>query len=198
MSLNKKSCGCGCHDHEKSHDQCDNNECSAEIFHTEEMSAVDPLEQALCERDEAREKVLRVLAELENYRSRVKREREENWKYAEIDLLRDLLPVWDNLTRALESSEKLESAEKSSEKQADVAALLDGVRMVESQLLSVLEKHHCARITTVGEIFDPHQHASISQIATSEHEPNTIVYETQAGFKLHDRVVRPSQVVIAR
>ncbi|MGL4944301.1 MAG: nucleotide exchange factor GrpE [Thermoguttaceae bacterium] len=202
-----KKCKCSHHDDARTNDETLRDEfaesAAAFGFSPEELDPLarpqddalpdddsqdgDPLELALRERDEAREKVLRVLADLENYRSRVNRERDEMRKYAEIDLMRDLLPVWDNLTRAIESAEK----------SSDATALLDGVRMVEAQLVSVLAKHQCLRMNAVGEAFDPHKHASISQIPTNDHAPNTIVHETQAGFMLHDRVVRPSQVVIA-
>ncbi len=155
---------------------------------SEECVDCDPVEKAERERDEARDKMLRALAELENYRARANRERAETLKYAGIDLMRDLLPVWDNLERTLEAAEKTHN----------VASLIEGVRLVGEQFLGVLSRHHCTKIEAVGQPFDPHFHASVAQIPSADHEPNAVMHETQVGFKLYDRIVRPSQVVLAQ
>lgn len=131
--------------------------------------------------------LLRAHAELDNYRKRANRQIEEERRYASMSLIRDLLPVWDNMGRAAESAEQSH----------DTSTLLEGLRMMSDQLLSALERHHCKPIEADNQTFNPHVHEAIAQVPSPDHEPNSIVTVTQAGFTLHDRVVRPSQVVVA-
>ncbi|MDR3111407.1 MAG: nucleotide exchange factor GrpE [Planctomycetaceae bacterium] len=155
-----------------------------EIVQENEDNPITQLEQ---ERDEARDKMLRALAELENYRSRVNRERNEERKYASIELFRALLPIWDNISRALEAAESSHNLD----------SLIEGIQMVDKQLLTVFAQFGCERIETIGKPFDPNFHASISQMPSNDYEPNTVIHEAQAGFKLYERIVRPAQVVLA-
>jgi molecular chaperone GrpE len=127
------------------------------------------------------------MADLENYRSRKNREMAEERKYASIDLIRELLPVWDNIGRALEAVSASHNLE----------TLIEGVQMVHSQFLEVLQKHHCEKIETKFQPFDPNVHASVAQMPSAEYPANTVIEEVQIGFRLFDRVVRPSQVVLA-
>ena len=126
------------------------------------------------------------MAELENFRQRKNKEMAEQEKYAPMKLARDILPVWDNLGRALEAAPADES----------VQGFVEGVRMVYDQLLDVLSKNHVVRIPTEGEKFDPNVHESIAMFP-SDAEPNTVINEARPGFMLHDRVVRHAQVVIS-
>jgi molecular chaperone GrpE len=151
-------------------------------------------EEAACELErfralleETKDRALRSQAELENYRKRVARQMEEERRYACLPLLRDLLPVWDNVNRAIEA------AEKSNE----TSGLLEGVKLTAKQLESVLERHECTKIEALHQPFDPHLHEAIAQHPSAELPPNTVMHVAQVGFKLHDRVVRPSQVVIS-
>ena len=146
------------------------------------------LDQLRTDLEEAKDRVLRSQAELENYRKRAAREIEENRRYAELPLIRDLLPVLDNIERAIAASEKTQ----------DVTVLLEGNKLVVRQLEEVLERHHCQRIGALNLPFDPHLHHAISQQPTSEYPPNTVVIVAQSGFQLYDRVVRPSQVIVSR
>jgi len=145
------------------------------------------LEQLKLDLEQAKDRSLRALADLENYRNRVNRQQAEERKYANIDLMRDLLPVWDNIGRALDAAEQTHN----------IDALIEGVQLVNRQFIDVLQKHHCVKIEALDQPFDPNIHASIAQMPSDEHPPNTIVHESQVGFKLHDRVVRPSQVVLS-
>jgi molecular chaperone GrpE len=148
---------------------------------------ISEVEQLRLELDEAKNRGLRALADLENYRARINRQMAEERKYASIDFMRELLPIWDNIGRALESvsdSPNLES-------------LIEGVQMVHQQFLEVLKKHHCEKIEAKFQPFDPNFHASIAQLPTVEHPANTVIEEVQAGFRLFDRIVRPSQVVLS-
>ena len=136
----------------------------------------------------ARDRELRLHAELENYRKRAARELEERLRYANMGLLRDLLPVVDNVDRAIEAAEK----------NADAAALLEGFKMVHKQLGEALARHHCQPIDALHEPFDPHKHHAVMQQPSAEHPPNTVLIVTQNGYELHDRIVRPSQVIVSK
>ena len=144
-------------------------------------------EAAPSELDETREQLLRVSAELENYRKRSRRELEERQKYAESALLRDLLPVIDNLRRA-------ETAATTS---TDHDEMLSGVRMITGQLQDILARHHCEEIPAAGQPFDPTVHEAVTQIAVPDTLPGTIVEVIEPGYRLHDRVLRPSRVVVS-
>lgn len=136
---------------------------------------------------EAKDRALRIQAELENYRKRVARQSEEDRRYAELRLIRDLLPVWDNMGRAIKAAEKANQAD----------SLLEGFKMVIRQLEEVFAGHNCIEIEALDEPFDPHLHEAISQQPSQDHAPGTVSCVAQTGFLLHDRVVRPSQVIVS-
>lgn len=144
------------------------------------------LEQLREELEEARDRNLRMLAELDNYRKRARREIEEERRYAQLPLLQDLLPVVDNVGRAIAAADRA----------ADPVTLVDGFKMVAQQLENILTKHHCVRIPAQGAPFDPHLHQAIMQQPTKDHPTNTVVQVAQEGYQLHDRVLRPAQVVV--
>lgn len=135
----------------------------------------------------ANDRVVRAQAELENFRKRVYREMEEERKYASLPLLRSLLPVMDNLDRAIESAEK----------NHDVQGLLEGVRLVAKQFRSVLQQHHCTMIEAKGTLFDPHLHEAIAQLPSQDVPAGTVIDATLPGYVLHDRVVRAPQVLVS-
>jgi molecular chaperone GrpE len=136
----------------------------------------------------AKERALRAQAELENFRKRVQREQEDFAKYREVSLLTDLLPVMDNLDRAIDAASK----------QADASSLLQGVKMVSTQLTEVLAKHNCTRIGIVGEAFDPNFHQAIMQQPSAEHAENTVLVVAASGYKVYDRTIRPAQVIVSK
>jgi molecular chaperone GrpE len=138
--------------------------------------------------EDASDRVLRAQAELENYRKRARRELEEERRYAALPLLRDLLPVLDDMQRAIDAAEKTPQA----------TGLLDGFKLIVQSLLGVLGKHDCKKIEALGQPFDPAYHEAISQQPSAEHEPNTVVLVAQEGYILHDRVVRPAQVIVSK
>lgn len=135
----------------------------------------------------ARDRELRLLAELDNARKRAEREIAEERRYANLPLMRDLLPVLDNVFRAIEAGEKSPGAEP----------IVQGMRLVAEQLESVLRRHHCVRIEAQGAAFDPHQHEAIAQMASDDTPSQHVSTVALHGFRLHDRVVRPSQVVVS-
>jgi molecular chaperone GrpE len=130
---------------------------------------------------------LRLQAEMENLRARTAREIAEQAHYATLPLMRDLLPVVDNIDRALDAASQA----------GDADSLLEGIRMVQQQLLSALAQHNCVRIEALGKPFDPQFHAAIMQQPSDEVPANHVLLVAQAGYKLHDRVVRPAQVIIS-
>jgi molecular chaperone GrpE len=153
---------------------------------------------------EANDRALRSHAELENYRKRAARELADERRYAVVPLVRDLLPVVDNLERAIDAAQaqadtlaRSASEGKASSTSSDVTHLLDGVKMVATQLESVLKQHQAVRIDTVGTPFDPNLHQALAQEASNEHPAGTISRAAQSGYKLHDRVIRPAQVFVS-
>lgn len=154
---------------------------------TDELDNAPELDLLRKELEETRDRALRARAELENYRARIHRQVDEERKYASIDLFRDLLPVWDNLGRALEAVEKTHNTE----------ALSEGVKLVHDQLLKVLGKHHCVPIEALHQPFDPNFQESIAMFPNADYPPNTVIEQASVGFRLFDRVVRPAQVVLA-
>jgi len=147
---------------------------------------------------EANDRALRANAELENYRKRAQRELADERRYAVVPIARDLLPVVDNLERAIEATDtKVRSLEGTESSGSDVSHLLDGVKLVADQLEKVLEQHHCVRIETVGTPFDPNQHQAIAQEPSDEHPAGTVTRAAQVGYKLYDRVIRPAQVFVS-
>lgn len=136
---------------------------------------------------QANERVLRAQAELENFRKRMRRDLDEQLRYASLPLLRDLLPVVDNLERALEAAGS----------QQNLQGMLEGVKMVVNQLVGVFQQHHCRRIEAAGLPFDPNLHEAIAQEASTTVSAGHVTRVTQMGYQLHDRVIRPSQVMVS-
>ena len=137
--------------------------------------------------EEAEKRALMCQADLENFRRRKNRESADQLKYANLPLLQNLLGIVDNLERALESARN---------EPAEASALQQGVEMVFSQLQLALENAGCVRMESVGQVFDPNIHEAI-MMQPGEAPANTIVVEALAGYRLHDRVVRPAKVIIS-
>ena len=145
------------------------------------------VDQLRAQLDAAKDRALRFQAELDNYRKRVSRQMDEERRYAQEPLIGDLLPVLDNVGRAIEAAEK----------SADAPSLLEGFRMVARQLETVLQRHHCTKIEALRQPFDPHWHEAILQQPSVEVPANTVLHVTQTGYRVYDRVVRPSQVIVS-
>jgi len=151
---------------------------------------------------DANERALRSQAELENFRKRSQRELADERRYAVVPFVRELLPVVDNLQRAIDAAEHRsphaphEDAASRSETPT-VDSLLAGVQMVASQLEAILKAHQCVPIEAVGAPFDPNIHEAIGQEPSDEYPAGTVSRAFQAGFKLHDRVIRPAQVFVS-
>jgi molecular chaperone GrpE len=163
---------------------------------TDEALAASAADQKIAELEsqihDASQRTLRAQAELENYRKRAQRELADERRYALVPLVRDLLPVVDNLQRAIDATPTRSVSEGEG-----LTSLLDGVKMVSAQFEAVLKQHGCVPIETVGTPFDPNQHEAIGQEPSNEHPAGTVTRSFQAGYKLHDRVVRPAQVFVS-
>ena len=136
-----------------------------------------------------RDRNLRLRAELENVRSRTARELAHERRYAAVPVVRDLLPVLDNIDRAIEAAQQSQNV--------DAASLLEGFRLVRQQLAAMLERQHVAVINPQGEPFDPQHHEAILHQPSSDVPANHVTMVTQPGYQLHDRVVRPAQVIVS-
>ncbi|SFM46164.1 nucleotide exchange factor GrpE [Thermodesulforhabdus norvegica] len=134
------------------------------------------------------EKILRMAAEMDNTRKRLERERNEAVAYANEQILRELLPVIDNLERAISHANS----------ETDPKALLEGVEITLRSFLSTLERFGCTPFESVGKPFDPSYHEAIMQQETEEYPENTVLQEYQKGYMLKDRLLRPAMVVVAR
>ena len=157
------------------------------VSDTENMDAESGSDELETQLKEAEERVLRAQAEIENVRKRGQRQLEDALRYGEMNLLRDILPVLDNIERAIDASEST----------TDVETLREGFRMTGSQIEKLLESHGCESIKTENEVFDPAVHEAISQQPGNGAVPGTVIGVTSRGYVLHDRVVRPAQVIVA-
>jgi molecular chaperone GrpE len=135
----------------------------------------------------ANDRLLRMHAEMQNLRNRTSREIADERRYAALPILRDLLPVLDNINRAIEAAEKANEAEK----------LLEGFRLVRQQLITTLANHGAEPIEALGQPFDPNFHQAILHQPSNDAPADTVTMVTQQGYKLHDRVVRPTQVIVS-
>jgi molecular chaperone GrpE len=135
----------------------------------------------------ANDRALRLHAEMQNLRNRTSREIADERKYSALPILRELLPVIDNIDRAIEAADKA----------GEAANLLEGFRLVRQQLGTIISRHDCEPINPVGEAFDPNFHEAILQQPSADVPAGTVIMVTQLGYRLYDRVVRPAQVIIS-
>ena len=132
--------------------------------------------------------LLRERAELENFKRRMQREKSESLRFASEPLLRDILPVIDNLERAVAHAKESEGSQ----------ALVEGVELVLRSLLDTMGRHGVSRVKAKGESFDPNLHEAVAQVENTEVAPNTVLDEHQSGYQLHDRLLRPAMVSVSK
>jgi len=162
----------------------------------EKVETVDPLkemedkvESIKQEAKENHDRLLRVSAEFENYQKRAAREMNDFRKFATESFVKAMLPVVDNLDRAIESS--------SNDKHAD-SSMLEGVNMTLKEILKVFEQFGVKPFESVGKTFDPSLHQAVMQEETETHPENSVVKELQKGYMMHDRLLRPAMVVVSK
>ncbi|MGA9178474.1 MAG: nucleotide exchange factor GrpE [Desulfobacterales bacterium] len=141
------------------------------------------------EAKETHDRLLRVSAEFENYKKRAAREMNDFRKFANESFVKAMLPVIDNLDRAIESS--------NNEKHTD-SSMVEGVNMTLKEILKVLEQFGVKRFDSLGDTFDPGLHQAVMQEETDRHAENSVVKELQKGYMIHDRLLRPAMVVVSK
>jgi len=132
------------------------------------------------------DRFVRERAEVENFKKRMQREKAEAVRFASEPLIRELLPIVDNLERAIEHAG------------TNSQSVVEGVRLVLKALLDILERHGVKRIEAVGAPFDPSVHEAMAQVESAEHEPNRVVSQHHSGYLLHDRLLRPALVTVSK
>jgi len=157
------------------------NEAADEIQRLREA-----LETKTREVEAQQDRYLRAVAEFDNVRKRSAREREEYTRYANESLLRDILPVLDNLDRALHAA-----------RSEPATSLTTGVELIQRELLRVLEKFGVTPFTSVGQPFDPERHEAIARVQSPDLPDMSVAAETARGYLLHGRVLRPAMVTVA-
>lgn len=139
--------------------------------------------------DQLKDHYLRSLADLENTRKRLAREKDEFAKYAAEMLVRGLLPIVDSLDQALVAADK----------RADAADLVKGVQLIHRQLLALLQQEGVERMRVVGEPFDPHRHEAVAHVAAAEDaQDGKVVEELHVGYTMHGKVLRPAMVKVGK
>ena len=171
----------------------DQEESSEDESSEEKIIELDPikilekdLQKTKDELAEEKDKFVRLQAETDNFRKRLSREKEEFSQYANERLFKELIPIFDNFERALEDTS------------SDTKSLKEGLEMILKQFSSFLEKEKVEQIKAIGEKFDPTVHEVLTSEESSEHEENTIISQFVKGYTINSRVLRPSQVVIAK
>ena len=134
-------------------------------------------------------RLLRLQADFENFRRRATRERTEANQYGHQNLVKDLLATVDNLERAIGHARQSEGG--------DLESLLQGVELVQRELMAALTKNGVVRIEAEGQVFDPSVHEAIAQAPDDSVAPNTVIEEIQTGYRLRDRLLRPARVIVA-
>jgi molecular chaperone GrpE len=153
-----------------------------------ELSLAEDPETVRSERDDYRDRLLRTTAEFENYRKRIDRERQALSEFATNELLKDLLPLVDDLERALAASTGTD---------ASIAGYRAGVELIHKQLLEVLRKRGVTPIESLGADFDPHVHQAVATEVSGEHREGEVIQELRRGYTIGDRLLRPAMVRVA-
>lgn len=154
--------------------------------------SVKALKESLEEKEEElktlHDKLLRSQAEFENYKKRMAKEKSDLMKYANEDIIKELLHTIDNLERAIQHARESNQSE----------SIAEGIEIILKQLFKSLERFGVSGFVSVGENFDPNKHEAVIQVESAEHEPNTIIAESQKGYFLRERLLRPALVTVTR
>jgi molecular chaperone GrpE len=148
----------------------------------------DPLTEAKAEAARNKEQWMRSAADFDNFRKRTRRELDDARRSGREEMLKEFLPVFDNLERAIQSAQRAQ----------EVKPVAEGLEMILRQFLDTLGRVNIAKVPSVGKEFDPSIHEAIQQVETDEHAAGTVVAEVQPGYVQGDRLVRPAMVVVAK
>jgi molecular chaperone GrpE len=164
----------------------------ADLFQQDEAagptSADSQEKQAQEELQIYQDKYIRLSAEFENYKRRAQRDQSDAIRYANESLLKKLLSTLDNLERAIQCGKDA----------GTTGSLLEGVELTHKQFLETVEKLGVRQVSSTGSLFDPNMHQAVAQVESETAEPNTVVEEFQKGYFLHDRILRPAMVTVAK
>jgi len=160
------------------------------------LSAREKLDKLQVDVEAARDRMLRTAADFENYKKRAEREKNEFTKYIATEFVTDLLPIMDNLERAINATDQEESENAKIEEQ-NLESFREGIKLIYKQLQSVLTKRGVIHIEAVGKTFDPNVHEAVMQTPSDKYPANTVAEEFQKGYMLHDRVIRASMVSVS-
>ena len=152
----------------------------------EEEDGLSELEQAQQEAKEARDEMLRMRAETDNLRKRLQKEKYDSVQFANERLIKQLIPIFENLDRAPKAPD------------TNVESLKEGVQLTSNQAVALFKKENVEPIKAIGELFDPSIHEVLSQIESPDHEENIVIEEYSKGYSMNGRVLIPSRVVIAK
>lgn len=153
----------------------------------EKPTLAEQLQAALVERDQYKDKCARAMADMDNFRKRIYREMDDERKYQSVPLLKSLLPVFDGLDRAVSAAAQSKNFDD----------LLNGVQLTIKQIETALAGQGAKAIVALGQPFDPNIHEAISQAPSSDHPPMTVLQDVERGYQVHDRVIRPSKVIVS-
>mgnify|MGYP000669288017 CR=1 FL=1 len=145
-------------------------------------------QQAQEELQISQDKYMRLAAEFENYKRRAQRDQSDSIRYANESLLKNLLSTIDNLERAIQSGKDA----------GTTGPLLEGVELTHKHILETVGKLGVRQVSSTGGVFDPNIHQAVAQVESDIAEPNTVVEEFQKGYFLHDRILRPAMVTVAK
>lgn len=154
----------------------------------EAAAPADPLAEARAEAQRNKEQWMRTAADFDNFRKRSRREVDDARRSGREEMLKEFLPVFDNLERAIQSAQRAQ----------EVKPVADGLNMILRQFLDTLGRVNIQKVPSTGQQFDPTVHEAIQQVESDEHAPGTIVAEVQPGYVQGDRLVRPAMVVVAK
>jgi len=152
------------------------------------VEPLDPIAEAKAETARFKEQWMRSAADFDNFRKRSRKELEDTRKAGREELLKDLLPVFDNLERAMTSAERA----------TEVKPVSEGLKLVLRQFVDTLGRSGITKVPTTGKPFDPSMHEAIQQVETDEVAPGTVMAEVQPGYLQGERLVRAAMVVVAK
>jgi len=179
---------------DKSEENNENSQTEKDLdnIDIENVDQVEKEDGLLKEIEGLRDEKLRLLAEMENLRKRSDKEKIDSIRYGCINLARDMLSPNDNLTRAFEALPRNETIPEG------VNNLIDGLKMVQKELTTILEKHGVKKIESKDKKFDHNFHQAMIEIENDEVEPGTVIQEMQSGYTMHERLLRPSMVGVSK
>ena len=177
---------------EKNNQELKNEDTSSESNAENKNDDETQLEKAIKELEVLRDEKLRLLAEMENLRKRSERDKSDSIKYGSANLARDILSPNDNLSRALNAIPREEKRNES------INNLIDGLKMVQKEFVSILEKHGVKKIAALNSKFDHNLHQAMLEVESDKHEAGIVIQEIQSGYTMHDRLLRPSMVGVSK